>query len=179
MGLFSSSSRNSSTTNIDETNTNNVDNRGAGTFEGDAVFGGNASVVAGDGAGDINVVTTDFGAIEGALSANMAVSSGAFDFGRESLSGSLGLAGDALGFAGETVDQAFDLTGDAIQQASNDAKFYSEQTAQQFDRSLAFAEQANKSENAKLLEGGLALFKTFGFLALAGFAGYAYLKNKG
>lgn len=179
MGLFSSRSSNSSTTNIDETNTNNVDNRGAGTFEGDAVFGGNTSVVVGDGGGDVSIVTTDYGAVKGAIDANIAVSSGAFNFAQESFSESIGFAGDALGLVNDSVSQAFDLTGDAIQQASNDAKFYSEQTAQQFDRSLAFAEQANKSENAKLLEGGLALFKSLGFMALAGVAGYAYLKNKG
>lgn len=173
MGLFDKNSSN--VTDIDETSsTNTATDSRAGD---DSIFGGNVSVSSQDS--DVNIVTTDYGAIEGALQANMAVSSGAFDFGQESLSQSLGFAGDALSFAGDSVDQAFDLTGDVIQQASNDAKFYYEQNAQQFDRSLAFAEQSTKSENEKLLEGGIGLLKTIGFMALAGFAGYAYLKNKG
>jgi hypothetical protein len=62
MGLLSSSSRSSSTTNVDEQNNTSVDNRV--TDADNAFVGGNVSVAAGDEGGDINISTTDFGALD-------------------------------------------------------------------------------------------------------------------
>lgn len=64
MGLFSSSKSKSSTT-IDDTDINNVDNR---VTEADiANIGGNVSVAAGDNVDNVSITTTDFGAVDRAL----------------------------------------------------------------------------------------------------------------
>ena len=183
MGLFGGS-KSSSNIEIEETNTNNVDNR-VGGDDANNVFGGNQSVVAGDGGGDINLTTTDFGAVQGALDANIAVSSNAFDFSQEAFEGSLSFAGDALGFADDALgsafastENAFDLTGDVIEANQKQFKFIAEQTAQQFDRSLAFAEKANTSENAQFLESGVGLLRTGGLFLMAGIGAFVYFNRK-
>jgi len=66
MGLFSSSKSSSKkTTNIRSQDVNNVDNR---VTDADvANIGGNVSVTAGNNLSEVNVTTTDFGAIDSAL----------------------------------------------------------------------------------------------------------------
>lgn len=174
MGLFSK--KNSSTiNNHDETQTTNNNDSRAGDG---SIFGGNQSVVVGDGGADVNLTTTDFGAVQGALDANIAVSSNAFEFSQEAFEGSLDFAGEALGSAFASAEDAFDLTGDVIEANQKQFKFIAEQTAQQFDRSLAFAEKANTSENAQFLESGVGLLRTGGLFLMAGIGAFVYFNRK-
>ncbi len=176
MGFFDKKIKNE-TTNVDATTTTtNTDNRIGGD---DSIFGGNQSVVVGDGGGDINLTTTDFGAIDAAIKANISVSDGAFDFATDANKRTIDFAGDALDRSFDSVDDAYDLTGDVIEANNKQFKFVAEQSAQQFDRSLAFAAQANKSENQQFLESGLGFLKTGGMLIFGGVAVFLYFNKKG
>lgn len=102
MPLFGGSSSRT-TTEIDERNFTNVDNRVGGDR---SVFGGNQSVQAGDYS-NINLTTTDFGAIDAATN----ITDSAIEFSRDALSASINSSqaavDDAITLAQSvSVDQA-------------------------------------------------------------------------
>jgi DNA-directed RNA polymerase len=67
--LFSSESSSTTKNIVDETNTNNVDNR---VTEGENNnIGGNITVAAGDNLSEVSITTTDFGALDTAESISM------------------------------------------------------------------------------------------------------------
>lgn len=122
-------------------------------------------------AANINISTTDFGAISAAMQSNTAVAAGAFDFGRESMD-------SAFEFGVGAVDGAYDLVGDVLAANSKELQFFGEQTAQAFDRSMAFAQVANTSENAQFLESGIGLLKMGAVLIIGGAAAFFYFSKK-
>jgi hypothetical protein len=101
--LFSSESSSETSSDIDETNTNNVDNR---VTEGENNnIGGNITIAAGQNLSEVNVTTTDFGALDTAQSISMK----AFETSSSAFSSSQ----DAIKtIAGNALDVAQDLTTD-------------------------------------------------------------------
>ena len=67
-------------------------------------IGGN--VQTGETAGDVNVTTTDFGAIESGQEVSLA----ALDFGGDAVEGGFDLAGEAIVSSQDITEQAIDLT---------------------------------------------------------------------
>ena len=172
MGLFSSKSSSNSTTNIDERTTNTVDNRVGGD---DSIFGGNQTITTGDNSGPINVTSTDFGAISGALRLAENSTSEAFGFGAESLRLTAETNRDAMTFADNALIRSSDLIGETLSEGADNLRFQGQQLQQAFDRSLDFAKVANTSENAQFLKQGVDLLKTGGVAILFAMAGFYYL----
>ena len=121
MGSSSKSSTSSSNTTVDNT-FNNVDNRVGGGDGG--IIGGNTNLNASDSSfGNVSVTNTDYGAIQGGLSAAMA----ALESGNRSLDSSLDFVEDSNALANQ-------------------------QTLQAIDRSFALAGEASRSEAAGALQ---------------------------
>jgi hypothetical protein len=101
--LFSSESSSKTSSDIDETNTNNVDNR---VTEGENNnIGGNITIAAGQDLSGVNITSTDFGALDTA----QAISMKAFETSSSAFSSSQ----DAIKtIAGNALDVAQDLTTD-------------------------------------------------------------------
>ncbi|AUR98310.1 hypothetical protein NVP1249A_16 [Vibrio phage 1.249.A._10N.261.55.B9] len=118
-----SSSSTSSTQYTTDAVFNNVDNRVAGGDGG--IMGGNVNLnaVGSDIGGNVNVTTTDYGAIQGGLSAALA----------------------ALESGNKGLDSSLEFVTD-----SN--KLANQQTLQAIDRSFALAGEASKSEAANALQ---------------------------
>lgn len=137
MGLLDLFSSESSSTN-ETTNVTTTTESTQATADNRSSDGGNigGNVNVGQASGDVTVVTTDYGAIEGAERVNLA----ALDFGSDAL---------------ETVAGNSQM---AIQEVSDQFKFWNQMTAQNVDRSLAFASEANRSEGADILKTGLNSF---------------------
>lgn len=116
-------------------------------------IGGN--VQTGETAGDVNVTTTDFGAIESGQEVSLA----ALDFGGDAVEGGFDLAGEAIVSSQDITEQAIDLTGNTFAGALNaintNSRFFQEQTGQTVDRALAFATRSNTSEGTQILQDGL------------------------
>jgi|GEM_PF-2920401 len=162
MGLFSSKSKSTQNTEIDNSIIENVDQR---QLQGDnAIVGGNQSAFIGDGGGTVNQTVTDFGAVSAAISSNEKIAEGSFDFGRDSLDFAQDAFSESAAIAAGATSSAFDLTEDVIKNNQDNLEFALQQSAQQFDRSLAFAQNANTSENAKFLDTGANLLKGAGVL---------------
>ena len=92
-GLFSSKSKSTTSTTVDEQNNSNVDNR---VTEGENVnIGGNISINAGENLSSVSVTTTDFGAVD--AGADIAISA---------VSASKNIANNALNIANEATQNA-------------------------------------------------------------------------
>ena len=163
-----SRSSTSSTQNNQEVVTSLGDNRvtDAGNIGGNVTLGRTT--------GDVNISTTDLGAIDSAQT----VSLGALDFGSDALESGFGLADSSLIASSDLAEQAINLSGgtfnNALAFAGSSNKSFSQETGKVVDKVLSFAQRSNTSENAQLLEGGLKLIAV-----LAGVAGAAYIFKKG
>jgi hypothetical protein len=101
--LFSSKSSSKTSSQVDETNTNNVDNR-VTDGEGNNI-GGNVSITAGDNLSEVSITSTDFGALDTA----QAISMKAFETSQSAFASSQSAIQN---IAGNALDVAQDLTTD-------------------------------------------------------------------
>lgn len=121
MGSSSNSSTASSNTTVDNT-FNNVDNRVGGGDGG--IIGGNTNLNASNSQfGDVSVTNTDYGAVQGGLSAALA----------------------ALESNNANLSESLDFVGDSNELAN-------QQTLQAIDRSFALAGESSRSEAAGALQ---------------------------
>lgn len=83
----------------------------------------------------------------------------AFGFGEQLFDGALGaiLEGQsgALDLGSDTLGAIEEVNRNTIDTLSDSFEFFNQQTSQNVDRSLAFADRANRSEGAAVLESGL------------------------
>lgn len=170
-----SKSRTSNTQNNREITTSLGDSRVTDTGS----IGGNVQL--GETTGNVNISTTDFGALDSAQTLSL----GALDFGSDALEGGFGLAQGGFDLAesslissSDLAEQSINLSGgtfnNALAFAGSSNKSFSQETGKVVDKVLSFAQRSNTSENAQLLEGGLKLIAV-----LAGVAGAAYIFKKG
>lgn len=142
-------------------------------------IGGNVQL--GRTTGDVNISTTDFGALE----AGETISLGALDFGSDALEGGFGLTESGFDLAkgsimasSDIAEQSIDLSGNTFNNALGavgaSSKNFSQETGKVVDKVLSFVQRSNTSENAQLLEGGLKLVAVLG--AIAG-AAYVFKKS--
>lgn len=172
MSLISKNKNYQNTTNTFDTTTTNNDNRVGG--EG-SYFGGNQSLVVGDGS---TVSAVDFGAVSGGLALSGQALSEGFEFGRDGLNAALSVNSTAFELAQNVFTDSNEMVSNVLEQGGEQLKFFGEQTAQAFDRSLGFAKVANTSENAQFLESGLGLIKMGGLVVVAGIAAFIYFNKK-
>lgn len=143
MGFFDK--KVSSTTNLEETNLTNVDNR---VVENGGYASGAIHVT---GSENVNVSTSDYGAIQAGSEVSMA----ALDYGADALETVESVTGNALDTNEAIAGRSIDLSGDTISTMADSFEFWSQQTSQNTDRALAFATRANTSEGTQVLQDGM------------------------
>ncbi|CAL9980655.1 hypothetical protein VPHD526_0009 [Vibrio phage D526] len=164
MGSKSSSSTSSTNSTVDNT-FNNVDNRVGGDG---GIIGGNVNLNASESKiGNVAITNTDYGAVQGGLSAALA----ALENGSQSLDSSLDFAGDVFG---DSVDLIGQSTAESLDFVTDSNKLANQQTLQAIDRSFALAGEASRSEAA----GALQDFMKWSAIVLLGGGGIYLVAKK-
>ncbi|WP_027331084.1 hypothetical protein [Marinimicrobium agarilyticum] len=79
----------------------------------------------------------------------------AFGFGESAMDRLAIGTSEALGFGSEAIDTVEQANRDTIDTLSDNFQFWSEQSSQTVDRSMAFVESQNRSEGAGVLDAGI------------------------
>ena len=156
MGLFGGDSSSTQVTNLDETNVQNIDNR---VVEGEDVnVGGNVSIVADGSLENVNVVSTDFGALDKATR----IAGGAFDFGQRTFETTTDLLAESIESTNRTLgDTLRDTFNKASNTLSDTISNVTASAASTTKGALGLASEATRDEAARtqqlLIVGGVTL----------------------